>query len=246
MNGTYRLSRAASVKNITQVSLLRMLLVYCALMPYAIAAPVQQADGKSGQPQKGQVPHEHHQATTPSPGGEKANAPPTQAYISLTIPDLEVKDQNGNKLHFYTDLIKGKVVVINFIYTDCTYVCPMQGTSFSKLQSALGDRLGKDVYLVSVSTDPVTDTPERLKAWGEKFGAQQGWKLVTGEKTPMDKLLLALSGDSARKGVHSAIAIIGSEAKGLWIRAYGLEEPQRMIEMIDLIVNSPTAEAGHK
>lgn len=245
MNRIHRLSRLGSVKNITQVSQLRILLVFCALTPYTMAAPVQQADEKPGQPQRVQSPHQHHQATVPDPAGEKANAQPAQAYISMTIPDLEVKDQNGNKLHFYTDLVKGKVVVINFIYTDCTYVCPMQGTSFSRLQSALGERLGKDVSLISVSTDPVTDTPERLKAWSEKFGAKQGWKLVTGEKIPMDKLLLALSGDAARKGVHSAIALIGSEAKGLWVRTYGLEEPQRMIEMIDRILNLPTAEAVH-
>ena len=76
---------------------------------------------------------------------------------------------------------------------------------------------------------------ERLRAWGDKFGARQGWKLVTGEKTKIDKLLLALTGDPARKGEHSAIAIIGSDDKGLWVRAYGLEEPTRMIEIIDRI-----------
>ena len=245
MNRIHSLNKLGSVNIIRLVSTLRILLVCCSFSQYATALPIQQSGEKTEPPSKTETPHEHHQSTVPALQGGAGNAQKAKSYTRMTIPDVEVIDQTGKKMRFYTDLVKGKVVVINFIYTTCMYVCPMQGASFSKLQSALGDRIGNDVYLISVSTDPVTDTTERLKAWGEKFGAKQGWKLVTGEKTQMDKLLLALSGDSARKGEHSAIAIIGSDDKGIWVRTYALEGPQRMIEIIDSIVNLSMAEIGH-
>lgn len=203
----------------------------CALMQYVAAAPVQ---------------HEHNQSAAAVPKNADGGAREDNARIKTTIPDSQVLDQNGKRLRFYTDLIKGKVVVINFIFTTCAYVCPMQGSSFSNLQAALGERLGRDTHLVSVTTDPLTDTPEKLKAWGERFGAKPGWTLVTGEKKEIDKLLLALTGDTARTGEHSPIAIIGSDDKGIWIRAYGLESPKRTIEIIGSILNSTGAEADRR
>lgn len=151
------------------------------------------------------------------------------------IPDVEVLDQDGRKLRFYTDLIKGKSVVVNFVYTSCEGVCPMLGRSFANLQSALGERLGRDVHLVSVSTDPATDTPERLKAWGSRWGARPGWDLVTGDKKTMDRLLEALRGDPARTGGHSNLVVLGSYDKGVWVREFGLDKPDRFIEILDSI-----------
>ena len=219
---------------------LRVLLVCCALSQCATGSSIQQLVENTEPPSKAGTQCEHHQSKTHAL--QSGAAPNAQSGTQMRIPDVEVIDQYGKRMRFYTDLVKGKVVVINFIYTTCTYICPMQGASFSRLQAALGDRIGKDVYLISVTTDPLTDTPEKLKAWGQKFEAKQGWRLVTGQKTQMDKLLLALTGDSVRQGEHSAIAIIGSDDKDRWVRTYGLEGPQRMIEIIDSIVNRPTAE----
>jgi cytochrome oxidase Cu insertion factor (SCO1/SenC/PrrC family) len=105
------------------------------------------------------------------------------------IPDTPVVDQDGNARYFFTDLIKGRVVAINFGYTSCTSVCPMQGQRFSQLQNLLGTRLGKDIFLVTVTTDPTNDTPTKLKAWGAQFGAKPGWTLVTGNPTDIQQLL---------------------------------------------------------
>ncbi len=154
--------------------------------------------------------------------------------IRMAIPDVTVYDQDGARFHFYSDLIKGKLVAINFIFTSCTYICPMQGASFSKLQAALGDRLGRDVHLISISIDPATDTSERLKAWGQRFGAKPGWTLVTGEKSQIDKLLESLTGGTGGRGEHSPIALIGND-EGTWIRAYGIAEPERYIELFEQI-----------
>ena len=109
----------------------------------------------------------------------------------------------------------------------------MQGSNFSKLQAALGDRLGKDVSLISVSIDPLTDTPQRLKSWGEKFGARPGWTLVTGGKAEMDRLLRALTGDASGVSEHSAVVFVGDYDRGVWVRADGLDDPARLIKTLD-------------
>lgn len=106
-------------------------------------------------------------------------APAAEAAAQPRIPDVDCVDHNGKKLRFHTDLVKGKVVVISFIYTSCPYLCTRIGESTARLQTALGSRLGRDVHLISVSTDPVTDTPERLKAWAKRLKAKDGWRLVT-------------------------------------------------------------------
>ena len=166
----------------------------------------------------------------------------TSDDANTRMPDIEVFDQNGRKLHFYTDLIKGKTVVLNFIYTSCTAICPMMGRSFSRLQAELGDRLGKEVYLISISMDPETDTPERLKAWGEQFGAKPGWILVTGEKASMDTLLRFMRGDPARKGDHTPAVLIGNYDKGMWIREFGLAEPHRYTQILKDVLNKTKAD----
>lgn len=151
----------------------------------------------------------------------------------LAIPDVQVVDQNGRKQQFYTDLVQGKTVVINLVFTTCKGMCPLLGANFSKLQTVLGDRLGKDVFLISVSTDPETDSPEKLKAWGDKFKAKNGWTLVTGEKEKLDSLLRVLSGDGPSKGYHAPSLCIFNGKTKTYRWAYGLEAPERVIQIVD-------------
>lgn len=151
----------------------------------------------------------------------------------LKIPDIEVLDQDGNVLHFYSDLIKGKTVAINFIFTNCTTICPPLGATFARVQRELGDRVGKDVHFISVSVDPLTDTPERLKAWGAKFKAGAGWTFVTGNKAQMEQLLRALGASVARREDHTPSVIIGNDAKDLWTRTYGLAKTSQMVGLIE-------------
>jgi cytochrome oxidase Cu insertion factor (SCO1/SenC/PrrC family) len=157
----------------------------------------------------------------------------TTASPKMNIPDTELLDQNGNKIHFYTDLVKGQTVVINFIFTTCTKICPPLGATFARLQKELGDKVGRDVRFISVSVDPVTDTPERLKAWGEKFHAGAGWTFVTGNKPEIDELLRALGASSARREDHSPTVLIGNDAHGNWTRAYGLANTTTLVHIIN-------------
>jgi len=163
-----------------------------------------------------------------------ASAPnPDAARTKMEIPDVDVLDQDGNKLHFYSDLVKGKTVAINFIFTTCTTICPPLAATFQRLQKDMGDRVGKDVHLISISVDPVTDTPERLKAWGAKFKAGAGWTFVTGEKQEIDKLLNALGAAVSKREDHTPSLIIGNDSKGVWTRTYGLAKIPQIIRVIE-------------
>jgi len=151
------------------------------------------------------------------------------------IPDLELRDQDGRKVRFYSDLIKDKVVVLSFFYTSCNYTCTMQGQTFSKLQSLLGERLGTSVFLISVTTDPAKDDPAVLKTWGKRYDVQAGWTLVTGNKAEMNKLLLPFTGNLAGAGMHLPSTFIGNDKTGLWTSAAGVFEPEDLLKAVDFV-----------
>jgi cytochrome oxidase Cu insertion factor (SCO1/SenC/PrrC family) len=177
--------------------------------------------------------------------GETVSSPAvTTASSKMNIPDVELLDQNGKKIHFYTDLVKGQTVVINFIFTTCTTICPPLGATFARVQKELGDKVGRDVRFISISVDPVTDTPERLKAWGAKFHAGEGWTFVTGNKPEIDELLRALGASSASREDHSPTVLIGNEAQGNWTRTYGLANTSTLVNVInDAIAGKHTTTA---
>jgi protein SCO1/2 len=148
------------------------------------------------------------------------------------IPDTIVYDQDGKKLRFYSDLVKGKTVAINFIFTTCTTICPPLTATFRKLQQELGERKGSDVHLISISVDPTTDVPERLKAFSAKFNAGPGWTFVTGDKQEVDLLLKSLGASVGDKNDHSPMVLVGNEAAGYWTRTYGLAPVGTLLKVI--------------
>ncbi len=175
----------------------------------------------------GSHPAELSQTADDEPAGDALGA--------LRIPDVELYDQNGERVRFATDLVEGKVVVMNFIFTTCTTICPPMGASFGKLQRELGERAGRDVHLISVSIDPVIDTPKRLKSWAGRFGTEQGWTLVTGKKPEIDKLLKALQVFTPLFKEHSPILLVGNGAANKWTRAYGLAAPADVLRLLDRV-----------
>lgn len=148
------------------------------------------------------------------------------------IPDTTVYDQDGRRLHFYNDLVKGKTVAINFIFTTCTTICPPLAATFRKVQMELGERVGREVRLISISVDPVTDVPERLKSFGSKFNAGPGWTFITGGKPEIDQLLKALGAAVADKNDHTPMILVGNEAAGYWTRTYGLAPAGALVKVI--------------
>jgi len=154
------------------------------------------------------------------------------APLSATeIPDVTVVDQNGKTVQFHRDLVKGKLVAMNFIFTSCTTVCTPMGANFAALQKLLGDRT--DVTLISVSIDPSHDTPARLKAWSARFHAKPGWTLVTGVPSDLERLVKALGVYSGSTFDHSPVAVIGNDATGKWTRVNGLVPAAKLVTMLD-------------
>jgi protein SCO1/2 len=152
-------------------------------------------------------------------------------FSSARIPDVRVYDQNGNQLNFYTDLVKGKTVAINFIFTTCTTICPPLTATFRRVQQSVVEH-GTDVQLISVSVDPTTDTPERLHDFAAKFKAEPGWTFVTGDKNEIDSLLQALGVAVTNKNDHTPTIIIVNDRTGYWTRAYGLSSPTSLVKII--------------
>ncbi len=154
----------------------------------------------------------------------------------VDMPNVPVQDQNGKALHFYDDLIKNKTVAMNFIFTSCPTVCPPMGANFGALQRKLKERNMQDIHLISVSIDPVTDTPERLMAWRSKFGGGPGWDLVTGKKQDITKLLKMLNVFATDINTHSPFVVMGN-ASG-WRYLNGLTPPE---ELADMLADLPSA-----
>ncbi|MBD0324891.1 MAG: SCO family protein [Pyrinomonadaceae bacterium] len=157
------------------------------------------------------------------------------------IPDTSVLDQNGQRLNFYTDLVKGKTVAINFIFTTCQGVCPPLTATFRRVQQALGERVGRDIQLISISVDPTTDVPERLKAFSEKFKAGPGWTFVTGSKQAIDSLLSSLGGYAPDKNDHTPMILIGNDPAGFWTRTYGLSPATQIVNLVNDAASKSTA-----
>src|SRR5678816_1664021 len=115
-------------------------------------------------------------------GPSASTRSPAEKYFS----DVELIDQDGQKVRFYSDVLKNKIVAINTFFTTCTNICPPMNRNFEKIQDALGDRLGKDAFLISITVDPQTDTPTRLKEYSRRFHARSGWLFLTGKKENVD------------------------------------------------------------
>jgi protein SCO1/2 len=154
----------------------------------------------------------------------------------LDVPDTTLLDQNGREVRFKRDVLGEKTVAIQFIFTTCRAICPVMGAAFAKLQDRLGERLGKDISLVSISIDPVTDTPARMKAWGELFGARPGWNLLTGENGNIQNLLKALDATN-----HSVpVVLLGNLRTGEWVRSYDdITAPDKLYTQLINLADKP-------
>ncbi|HEV7522251.1 MAG TPA: SCO family protein [Candidatus Angelobacter sp.] len=144
--------------------------------------------------------------------------------------------QNGKTVRFYDDLIQGKSVVINFIYTQCGDSCPLETAKLAQVQKLLGDRVGKDIFFYSISIDPKRDTPQKLKEYAKKFHTGPGWLFLTGKKEDIElirrRLGQAASPDQNKLSDHSTSLVIGDEPSGQWMRDSSLDDARYIATMV--------------
>jgi protein SCO1/2 len=182
-------------------------------------------------------PHAHHKAMMNKP------AEPAKT-TEVDLLDLVLVDHNGSEVKFVSDVIADRIVVMDFVYTSCTTVCPVISAVFGQVQKKLGDQLGEDVVLVSVSVDPIRDTPQRLKAYAATHNAQPGWIWLTGDKRTMDKMLDGLGAYSPNFEDHPAMVLVGDGRSGVWTRSFGFPSPDRLVEQVNSLQAARTTAAG--
>jgi len=170
-------------------------------------------------------------------GGTSLPLTDAPSISSTRIPDVPVYDQGGKRLNFYSDLVKGRTVAINFIFTTCTTICPPLTATFRRVQQDLTE-LAVPAQLISISVDPVTDTPERLRDFAAKFKAGPGWTFVTGEKSDIDSLLRAFGVAVADKNDHTPMILVGNDVSNIWTRSYGLSSPTTLVKVITTAATS--------
>jgi protein SCO1/2 len=132
-----------------------------------------------------------------------------------------------------SDVIGDRIVVIDFVYTTCTTICPVLSALFAQVQGKLGDQLNGDVVMVSVSVDPVRDTPQRLKAYAAKHRAGDGWVWLTGAKPTVDDVLTGVGAYSANFEEHPPMVLVGDGRTGEWQRLFGFPNPDRIMKLVN-------------
>jgi len=157
---------------------------------------------------------------------------PARKYFS----DVELVDQDGRRQRLYSDLLQGKIVVVGAFFSSCASSCPVLAERLAALQDRLGERLGRDVYLLSFSVDPQTDTPARLKQYADRLGARPGWFFLTGSKTNLDWALYKLGIYAEPKEAHSNLLILGNEPLGEWKKVFGLAPAEDLIHSLDAVL----------
>ena len=169
------------------------------------------------------------------------------------LPNIDLVTQEGRKVRFYDDLVRGKVVAINFMFATCSVACPVATKNLVEVQKSLGDRVGHEVTLLSVSLDPERDTPEVLRGYAEAHGVGPGWYFLTGKRDDIELLRRRLGAydldpvvDADRKQ-HTGLVILGNEPVGRWKAISALSKPVRIRQAIERTIlpasQWPTGEA---
>jgi protein SCO1 len=160
----------------------------------------------------------------------QAAQPPTGRWAARDFPNVALTTQDGQTVRFYDDLIKGKSVGIDLIYTDCKDECPLETARLVQVQKLLGERMGKDLYFYSISIDPRHDTPEVLKEYAEKFHVGPGWLFLTGDENDIHliarKLGLPYELDTTTEDGHGPTLMLGDEPTGLWMQRSAEDNPR--------------------
>ena len=169
--------------------------------------------------------HQNHAAAAAALGAAK-----------VVLRDTPLLDAaTGKRVRLAQDVIGNRIALVNFIYTTCTTVCPVSSATFQQLQKRLGERLGKDVVLVSITVDPLRDTPQRLREYAGRYQALEGWVWLTGAKPDVDGVLKGLGAYSARFEDHPAMVLVGDARGGPWTRFFGFPSVDELMARVDTL-----------
>jgi len=179
--------------------------------------------------------HEHHMGS----------AAPAAGAARVVLRGNPLLDASGRRVRLAQDVIGERIAVVNFIYTNCTTVCPVTSATFQQLQDRLGAALGKDVVLVSISVDPLRDTPVRLHEYSGRYQARAGWTWLTGAKPDVDSVLKGFGAYTASFEDHPAMVLVG-DASG-WTRFLGFPSVEQLLARVETLrsAHAGNAEMAH-
>jgi protein SCO1 len=164
--------------------------------------------------------------------------PATGSTASRRFPNVEVITHEGKKFHFYEDLIKDRIVLINFFYAKCEKFCPPQTANLLKVQKLLSERVGRDIFMYSITLKPTEDTPEMLQHYARMHELGPGWQLLTGKPEDMEQLRVKLgfrdSDPELDKDTsnHIGLVLFGNDRLNRWTGCPALTDPHEIIREI--------------
>jgi protein SCO1/2 len=235
----------ASLQHQTRAShkLLRLLtLAVFALGCFTLNILAQTTGAKPSAPPTPQT--KAQQPSAPQAAKPDDTAQQMRATAQKYFTDVELINQNGERMRLYSDVLKDHVVVINAFFATCQGSCLPMNRNLEKLQAAFKERMGKDLYIVSISVDPTVDTPAALKDYAKKLNATPGRLFLTGEKANVDLALRKLGQYVEQREQHTNIFIIGNERTGLWKKAFGLAQAEELVKIVESVLNDAPATTG--
>jgi protein SCO1 len=171
----------------------------------------------------------HSQHAQHGPPDAKPVAP---QGLRVNLTETALLDQDGRQVRLKSDAIGERIVVVDFVYTSCTTVCPVVSAVMAQVQAKLGARVGRDVALVTVTVDPVRDTPARLKEYSARIGAGPGWTWLTGPKPQVDDALKVFGAYTPNFVDHPPLVLVGDPMTGKWLRFYGFPNPEQVVAAV--------------
>jgi protein SCO1/2 len=154
------------------------------------------------------------------------------------FPNSVLQTHEGQSVRFYEDLIQGRIVAINMMYADCSGICPAMTSNLVKVQKALGERVGRDIFMYSITLQPAADTPEVLRQYAEHHGVGPGWQFLTGPAADIELIRRKLGFVDPDpeldrdKRSHTGMVRVGNEAMDIWSAVTALARPEEIVKSI--------------
>jgi protein SCO1/2 len=172
-------------------------------------------------------------------GGEWPEHAPREVIRREYFPDVVLRTHEGKRVRLYEDLIRDRIVTLNYMYIGCTDgTCPITTHNLTRVHKLLEGRVGRDIFMYSITLDPEFDTPEALKAYARMHGCGRGWLFLAPQPRDAEMLRRRLGyydrnpEIDALRSSHAAMLRIGNEPRQLWGTVSGIADPQTIVRSI--------------
>jgi protein SCO1/2 len=173
-----------------------------------------------------------------------ANKSSRELMAERNFPNVTLTTHENKKVKFYDDLIKNKIVIFNFMYAQCEGVCPGIMMNLVQVKKLLGPRVGKDIFMYSITLKPEQDGPKQLKEYAQMHNTGPGWTMLTGSPADIEKLRRAQGFTNpdpvldADKSQHTGMIRFGNEPMQWWAGCPGLARPKFIVKEIGLVLGN--------